>query len=230
MGALGIVETPVFSWILVLIQPVRCGLPYVEHGTGDRLAAVEVIHLAVDPNPVTSGIGADDGLASLTEGGIRPVERTDERKPDGRLRPIVADDFDELADAKHVSQEQELIALVTSELCHSFHKGPGILPFLLRRSHLLHAPVQVTNQARQNLPEAAFLDSGICFDRFVREPVAPISRRHAFPIFARKSFFRSDGPLVYQPHFANSRPNSVHLDLFSLHAGCVRSGRIRLAG
>jgi hypothetical protein len=71
----------------------------------------------------------------------------------------VIEGFDQLADAEHITQQQELVSVRNRR--HPAHEIPGELPFFIRQLRLLDICVQMPDQRENERSGSRFFDAGI---------------------------------------------------------------------
>src|SRR5215218_5190191 len=137
--------------LLDVVEAVVVGLPDVDQGAGQG-GAVQGADLAGDHAGLAGGDQVD-GVAQLAAGRGDHVERPEHGRVGRHRRRPVVDGVDQHGHPEHVREQDELLAGVVALLPGGGQEPDGPLPLLEGRLDLAHEPVQVPDQAAQDLPE-----------------------------------------------------------------------------
>ncbi len=152
LGAIEAAHPRSVDLALVLVEPLAVGLPEVEHGPRDRLAA-QPPHRAGD-EAGNSGRALGHVAAMRDRGRIGHVERSLNRARGRFARPAMVDRIDQHAHAQHVRGEDEFLPLLRAQLAGAGEPIDRGRPFGLGRLDVAHEPVEVLDQGLHDLPQA----------------------------------------------------------------------------
>ena len=137
------------SGCLVLVEPLRIGLPGLDHRPGDR-PAVEIDHPAGDGERLADPVERDVG-AERQARRIRPVERPAHRVGRCARRTAGVDLLDQRGDAEQVRKQGPFLALVVAGMADLRQELDRPAPFRRGRPGLADDAVQVRDRGHQKI-------------------------------------------------------------------------------